>query len=71
MRQTTNGAIDGAMAGHVADDGDEEDDQNAERGAIEPIPDGLRTLVHSGKGSEIFIKTSPLNAPMLRPFEAI
>jgi hypothetical protein len=47
------------------------DDQNAERGAIEPIPDGLRALVHSGKGSEIFIKTSPLNAPMMRPFEAI
>ena len=55
----------------MADDGDEEDDQNAERGAIEPIPDGLRTLVHSGKGSEIFIKTSPLNAPQRRPFEAI
>ena len=55
----------------MADHGYEEDDENPKRGAIEPIPDGLRTLVHNGKGSEIFIKTSPLNAPMLRPFEAI
>ena len=59
------------MPSHMADDGDKEDDQNPKWGAIEPIPDSLRALVHSGKGSEIFIKTSPLNAPQRRSFEAI
>jgi hypothetical protein len=71
MCQASNSAIDGAMASHMAYNGNQEDDENSKRGAVEPIPDGLRTLVHNGKGSEIFIKTSPLNAPMLHPFEAI